>query len=207
MVFLTSLDILDTGFLAVDRDANGDRTNAVATADCVNAKVALRLKGVNFDITSSANVDKTATPAKFTDNRNGLVSTNPDIITIKLMLNQRTADSTAPYGINDMSYLAALNRLPKTTGFKAIYYPVMYGLIGTPGYDRNVHRQIINLLGTADTTQSQTGISISVWDGSAEATAKDLTDVKYIAVRFDSCKITQTPKNSIEVVLSGVVTD
>jgi hypothetical protein len=207
MVFLTSLDILDTGFLAVDRDANGDRSNQVTSANRVNLGVALRLKGVNFDINSSANIDKTATPGKLTTNRNGLVSVNPDTVTITLMLNQKTADDLGTYGVNDMSYIAALNKLPKTLGFKAVYYPVMYSLIGTPGYDRNVHRQIINLLGDHDTTQDQGDIDISLWNGTDEATGQDLTQVNYIAVRFESCQITQTPSNSIRVTLSGVITD
>jgi len=204
MVFLTSLDILDTGFLAVDRDANGDRTNPVDTADCVNAKVALRLKGVNFDITSSSNIDKSNTPGKITSNRNALVSTNQDTITITLMLNQRTESDTAPYGINDMSYIAALNKLPKTRGFKAVYYPVKD--TATPD-DRRKDRQLPTLLGEKDTTQSQTGISMSLWNGSAEESNCDLTDVKYLGVRFESCQITQTPSNKIQVTLSGVTTD
>jgi len=204
MVFLTSLDILDTGYLAVDRDADGDRSNPVPTADCVNSKVALRLKGVNFDITSSSNVDKLSTPGKLTTNRIGLVSVNPRQVSIKLMLNQRTESDTAPYGINDMSYLASLIKLPETSGFKAVYYPVKEG--ATPD-DRRKDRQIVTLIGTADTIQTQTGINLSLWDGADEDTTNDLTDVRYIAVRFESCKINQTPKNSIEVELSGVITD
>jgi hypothetical protein len=204
MVFLTSLDILDTGFLAVDRDANGDRSNQVTSANRVNLGVALRLKGVNFDITSSSNVDKTATPGKLTTNRNGLVSVNPDQITISIMLNQRHTDTNNPYGTNDMSYVAALNKLPKTLGFKAVYYPVDDTATGD---DRKKDVQLPTLLGEKDTTQDQGDIDISLWNGSTNVSGKDLTDVKYIGVRFESCQITQTPSNSIRVALSGVITD
>lgn len=204
MVFLTSLDILDTGFLAVDREAIGDRSNQVSSADRVNLGVALRLKGVNFDITSSSNLDKTSTPAKLTTNRHGLVSINPDVVTITIMLNQKADSTGSPWGTNDMSYLGALNKLPKTLGFKAVYYPVTYNATGDT---RRRDRQIITAIGDRDTTQGQGDISIPLWNGSAETSAQNLSNVKYIAVRFDSCKITQTPSNKIEVQLQGVVTD
>jgi hypothetical protein len=207
MAFLTSLDILDTGFLPVDRAGAGDRSNQVTTANRVNAGVALRLKGVDFEITSSGNIDKTATPGKFTANRHGLISINPRTFTITLLLDKRTADNTGYYGVNDMPYISELIRLPETQGFKAIYYPVMYGLIGTKVYDREVQKNIINLLGTADTTQSQGDISISVWNGTAEQTSCNLTHVKYIACRFESCQIPDSPKNIIKIVLTGSVTD
>ena len=45
MVFLTSLNILDTGFLDV-----ATRTGQLSSANRVNSGLALQLKGVNFDI-------------------------------------------------------------------------------------------------------------------------------------------------------------
>jgi len=66
---------------------------------------------------------------------------------------------------------------------------------------------MIYRLGAVDTTQTQGDINITLWNGSSSVSSKNLTNVNYMAVRFESCAIGQTPTGLIEVTLSGVVTE
>jgi hypothetical protein len=203
MVFLTSIDILDTGFLDV-----ATRTNQLAAASRVNSGSALRLKGVNLDIASSSALDKAVSPGYRPDDiqdheKRALISINPTIVTLKIYLNATNDDTTNVWGINDMGLLNEILRLPHTVGWKAIYYPVD---ITTSTGARKMTSQITHYIGTADTTESQGDIDLTIWTGAASASSKDLTDVNYIPVRFESVKITQIPSNKVEVTMSGVVT-
>ena len=198
MVFLTSLDILDTGFLT-----QTGRTNQLAAGDRVNAGVALRLKEVSFEIESSSNLDKSVTPANSDTGQYPWISNNPTTFSMEIVLNRKNDDTTNPWGVNDVSYIAQLYKLPHTKGFKALYYPVKTGVLAD---ERNRDTQMIYLLGAVDTTEDQGDISISLWDGSAEETSLDLTSVKYVCVRFETCKETQLPKNKMLITLTGVIT-
>lgn len=208
-VFMTSLDILDTGFLAVGRETPSDRVNQLGTSSRVNSGSVLRLKGVEVSFTSSSNIDKGAVPGKTNSSATrgvqcALVSSNPTEVTIRLKLNQKNTDTDNEFELNDMSYLAELIQLPHTKGFKAIYYPVDNTATGDT---RNLTQQVIYRLGATDTTQTQGDIDITIWDGSASASTKDLTDVNYVAMRFESCEIKQSPNNMIDVTLTGVITE
>jgi len=211
MVFLTSLHILDTGFLTVT-----SRTNQLSTANRANSGVSLQLKGVNVDIESGASVDEGVTPAYYpnsilTHEKRPMVSVNPTNITITIMINNDYTDSTNPWGITDVSLLSPILKLTQTKGFKAIYYPVDNTATDTGGNSsRGRDKQIVYQLGAADTTESQGDIAssnlVTLWTGISSGTGKDLTDVNYIPVRFKSIKISQTPDNNIQITLSGVVT-
>lgn len=196
MVFLTSLDILDTGYLT--KAKSGTR---LATADIANAGVAFRLKGVEFDIQSSCNLDKSSTPGKFTTPTVPMISFNPREITIRVIFNKFDTSTSNYFGVNDMSYISELVRLAETTGIKAIYYPVDATATGDT---RGMTSQILYQLGAVDTIEPQTGISISLWNGSAEATGKNLTNVKYVPCRIESVKFPQRGDNIIEAVISAV---
>jgi hypothetical protein len=197
MVFLTSIDILDTGFLT-----KTSRGTQLSTANRVNAGSALRLKGVDLEISGSSNVDKET----FTGNTTGaiscpLISVNPDEFTLTLYLNSTNTDTNNPWGINDVANLALIRRLTKTDGFKAIYYPVT-------GDIRKRSQQLIYQLGAVDTTESQGDINITLATTESDITGTsgyDLTDVRYVAVRFESYTIKQEPGNTIEVSLNGVI--
>ena len=197
MVFLTSIDILDTGFLT-----KTSRGTQLSTANRVNAGSALRLKGVNLEISGSSNVDKET----FTGNTTGaiscpLTSVNPDEFTLTLFLNSSNTDTNNPWGVNDVANLAEIRRLTKTAGFKAIYYPVT-------GSIRKRDQQLIYQMGSVDTSEIQGDIDITLATTESDVSGTsgyDLTDVKYIAVRFESYSITQEPGNTIEVKLNGVI--
>lgn len=220
MVFLTSVDILDTGFLTVNRDpALGDRQTQLLTTQRVNSGISLGLKGVEVDIGASANLDKSgclnnvpSTP-NFYGDQHALISINPTTISITILLNSNNTNTTNYYETNDMSYLPMILQLCWTRGFKAVYYPVDITAVDTGGNSsRAMAKQITYVLGAADTTQSQgdlatNGNKVVLWTGAtATGTGKDLTDVKYIACRFDSADIVQVPNNMIKVKLNGVIT-
>lgn len=208
MVFLTSLHILDTGFLTVT-----GRNNQLTVSNRVNSGTALQLKGVNIDIGSSSSIDEGVTPAYYPSSilnheKRALVSINPTTVNITLSLNSDAVDNSNVWGITDVSLLAPLLQLPHTKGFKAIYYPV--DNTTTESLSRGRNKQIVYQLGATDTSESQGDIAssnlITLWTGSGTATGKDLTDVNYIPVRFKSTNITQTSENTIQVTLSGVIT-
>jgi len=173
MVFLTSLNILDTGYLDVST-----RTNQLSTSDRVNSGAALQLKGVNFDIESSASVDTAVTPAFYpsdikSNEKRALVSINPIKVTISILLNAKNTDTTNVWGINDMALLASILKLPQTKGFKAIYYPVDNTANDTsPNTSRQRNRQIVYQLGATDTTESQGDIDMTLWTGATSASSK-----------------------------------
>ena len=73
MVFLTSIDILDTGFLTVT-----GRTNQLSTANRVNSGGALRLKGIELEIGSSANLDDETYSGESNEIECPLISVNAD---------------------------------------------------------------------------------------------------------------------------------
>lgn len=196
MVFLTSLDILDTGYLTKAKN-----TTRLTAAEIANAGTAFRLKGVEFDIQSSCNLDKSTTPGKFSTLAVPLISVNPREITIRVVFNRLNVSTGNYFAVNDMSYIYEFVRLAETKGIKAIYYPVDSSATGDT---RGMTSQILYQLGTADTTEGQTGISISLWSGSVEATGKNLTNVKYIPCRIESVKFPQRGDNIIEAVISAV---
>ena len=210
-IFLTSIDILDTGFLDVST-----RTGQLATSGRVNSGSSLRLKSAQFEITSSGNLDKAISPGFNPANIKGnekraLISINPTTFSLSVIINPKNTDTTNIWGINDMSLLPFLHKLPHTKGWKAIYYPVDNAAVDTGGNSsRGRSSQAIYQLGATDTSESQGDIATSnlmtIWTGIASATGKDLTDVNYIPVRFESCQITNTPNGNIQVTLSGVVT-
>lgn len=203
MVFLTSLNILDTGFLDV-----ATRTNQLGASSRANSGSAFQLKGVNFDMVSSCALDKAVTPS-FTPTdikgheKRGLVSINPTTITLKIYLNADNTDTTNYWGVDDMALLSELQRLPQTSGWKALYYPV--DNTATPNEKRR-DNQIVYQLGETDTTESQGDINMTLWTGATSAASKDLTDVNYIPVRFESVKITQLIGNKVEIAMQAVVT-
>lgn len=214
MVFLTSLDILDTGFLTVN-----SRTGQLATTYRVNSGVALRLKSVNFDIITSGNLDKGITPAYLpttpkNHEKRALVSVDPTMFTLTLFLRSDYTSTSNIWGVNDIAIIGAISQLPHTLGWKAMYYPVDNTAVDTGGNSsRKRNQQLVYVLGATDTSESQgdlaTGGSekLLLWTGTTSTgVGKDLTDVNYIPVRFESCKITQEPNNAIRVTLQGVIT-
>jgi len=200
MVFLTSVDILDTGFLTVS-----SRTGQLSTANRANSGSALRLKGVELEISSASNLDKETYAANYSDIECPVVSVNPDEIKLTIWLNKTaTASNIGVWATGDMQYIAALLDLPKTRGFKAIYYPVDAASGATV---RKHNEQILYYLGITDTTESQGDINLTLaTSDTATASSKDLTDVKYIPVRFESCDISQDTSGGVQVTLTGVRT-
>jgi hypothetical protein len=196
MVFLTSLNILDTGFATKLKD-----TTQLAASYRVNSGAALQLKGVTFEIGSSANLDPAAFPTNTTQTTVPFISTNPRAFSITILLNSLNDSTSNAFGINDVSILAQIIRLPETYGLKAIYYPVTATATGDI---RKRDNQLITQMGAVDTTEAQGDINLTLWNGSTSATGNDLTDVKYVPCRFSSCSITQEPNNMIKVRLEGV---
>jgi len=217
--FLTSIDILDTGFLTVT-----SRTNQLSTSERVNSGNSLRLKGVTLNIDDSASVDKSSTPGYIPTTLNSvvqsvrghekrsLITRNPTQISIGLLLNANNDDTSNSWGVDDMALLTHLRKLPHTAGFKAIYYPVDNTATDTGA--NTTHKrdnQVIYQIGEADTTEDQgniaSGTHMTLWTGATStATGKDLTDVNYVPVRFESCSIRQVANNKIQVTLQGVIT-
>lgn len=205
MVFLTSLDIVDTGFLTV-----ATRTSQLASTDRVNSGSAIKLKGVQFDLNITSNLDKAVTPDNHDIIRDSgaekhpLISINPMAFTITIILNSKNTDTTNVWGVNDMALIASLRKLPQTRGLKAMYYPVDNAATGDT---REIESQLIKQLGSADAGGTGQGdLDLTLWDGSASASSKDLTDVNYLACRFENCKFSQTPDRMIQITLTGVIT-
>jgi hypothetical protein len=72
---------------------------------------------------------------------------------------------------------------------------------------RKHNQQITFYLGRTDTSETQGDIDITLaTDETTTADQKDLTDIKYIPVRFKSCTINQEPGNTISITLDGVRT-
>lgn len=193
--FKTAIHILDTGFLT--RAKTGGQ---LPTAMRINNGAPLLLKGVDFEVTSSANLDKTARVGKFSGGNVPLISTNPDEFTLRLIL--KAKDST------DQTYMRELIRLPKTLGVKALYYHVDRTATDS-GANSTLDRdaQLITRLGVEDTTEPQGDITFSLWTGQAYASGKDLTDVKYVSCRFESVVPTQTASDTLQIQITGVFTD
>jgi len=204
MVFLTSIDIVDTGFLDV-----ATRNGQLTASDRINSGSSLRLKGVNFDIISTSSLDDASTPAYSPADIKGhekraLVTINPTKFTLKLYLNASNIDTSNYWGINEMGILSEILELPHTKGWKALYYAVDNTAAATV---QHRDQQIVYQLGATDTTESQGDINLTLLTGAATtAASKDLTDVNYIPVRFNSVTITQVPGNKVEVKMSGIVT-
>jgi len=204
MVYLTSIDILDTGFLDV-----ATRNGQLGAGNRVNSGNALRLKGVTFDIMATSSLDDAASPAYSastikSNEQRALITINPITITLKVVLNASNTDTTNFWGVNDMGLLPEILRLPSTKGWKALYYAVDNTASATV---QNRNQQIVYQLGATDTTESQGDINITlVTSSTTTADSKDLTDVNYIPVRFNSVSITQVPGNKVEVKMSGMVT-
>ncbi len=197
--FLVSLDILDTGFLTVDS------TSRVASASMVNSGNELRLKGVTLNLNCTANLDTAVTPDNhdiFKDNgaeKHALISINPINVTITIFVGTENISASNPLGVNDMSLLPSLLKLPQTRGLKAIYYPVA-------GDFRQRSSQLVYQLGSNSVLAAQDDINITLASSeTASSSGYDLTDVNYLLVRFTSCEMTQTPSSNIKVTLSGVI--
>jgi hypothetical protein len=203
MTFLTSIDIIDTGFVSLTT-----RTSQFSTANRVNLGAALKLKGVAVDFTSSSNLDDGGYPGIYSDVEVPVVSSNPDQISITINLNSSYTDTSNPFDVDDMSLIAELIRLPKTKGIKAIYYPVdITANDVAPNTSNRKDRQLIYNLGTTDTVEAQGDLNLTVWTGVTTASSKTLKDIKYIPVRFKDCKMTQdATTNSIRIILTGVKT-
>ena len=199
MVFLTSIDILDTGFVSVTT-----RTSQVAAASRVNSGSALRLKGVDFEVESSGNLDSESFPGYYSAPEVASIGINVRNVKLTLYLNSKNTDTTNVWGVNDMSLISEILRIPETVGWKALYYPV--DITATPD-DRNMSSQLIYQIGSTDTVESQGDMDIALWTGAASVSSKDLTDVKYIPVYFKDCQITQEGDSSVlKITLNGVIT-
>ena len=200
MVFLTSIDILDTGFLTVT-----NRLGQLPTAQRVNSGQALRLKGVELEIESSSNLDYETFASNLDDEiETDVVSVNADKVKLTLYLNtSSTENNPGVWGTSDMKYLAGLLRLPKTKGFKAIYYPVLASATTV----RKNNQQMTFYLGRTDTGESQGDLNLTLANtNTTTVSSQNLTHVKYIPVKFNSCKMTQEPNQGIRVTLEGVRT-
>jgi hypothetical protein len=200
MVFFTSLNILDTGFLA-----KSVRSSQLATANRAYSGAAFTLKGVTLTINSSGNLDKTTPPAKFTASQHALVSINPRTFIITIYVGANYTSTSNIYGVNDVAMLPELLRLPETAGWKAIYVPV--DISSAAGYlKRESH--LIYAIGSADTSEGQGDLSFSVIKDGAVTTTRNLTYVKYLCARFETCQLGFDPStpNAIRVTLSGVFT-
>lgn len=203
MVFLTSIDILDTGFLG-----KTTRTNQLGADNRVNSGNALRLKGVEIELNSSANLDKETSPGRVTGPEVSFISANAREFVMTLYLNSNNIDTNNVWGVNDMSLLDDIIRLPETRGWKAIYYPVDNTAVDSgANTTRKRNSQLIYWMGSADTSELQGDIDIDLWTGSTSVSGKDLTDVNYISVRFENASIKQDgDSSSIVVTLNGVIT-
>lgn len=197
--FLTSVNILDTGFLI--KAKTGTQLTVSYRA---NLGVAMQLKGVLFDIESSCNLDKTPKAANFSAFKVPAISVNPRKISMSIYFDSKKTSTSNEWAVNDMALVPYVLQIPETQGIKALYYPVKTTAAGDT---RAMASQITSILGAVDTTEPQGDISISLWDGAAEATGLNLTNVKYIPCRFETCSITQRPTSTaIVVTLEGVWT-
>lgn len=193
---LTSLHILDTGYLDVAKDSG-----QLPTAQRVNDGGVLMLKGVEFAPESQANLDKSPLLASYANKNVPVLTVSPDEFSIRIFINSNNTDTNNSWSINDMAYLTEIFRLPKTLGIKAIYYPVTTTAAGDL---RKRDSQVVYQLGRADVGGNQSGINVSAWNGTAMQSGLNLTNVRYIPVRFERCRIIQVPGSQITIELNGV---
>lgn len=206
-VFLTSINVVDTGYLTVT-----GRTGQLLAADRVFGGLPLQLKVTNFEITSTASLDEGVTPAFLPSDIQhhevrSLVSISPLQVSMSVLVNSSDVDTTNTWGINDTAMLLSLLRLPHTRGFKAIFYPVDNSLSAV--YDvtsRKLQSQAVYQLGLPDSTEPQGDLNLTLWTGSTSASSKTLVNVNYVPVRFKTARMTQSPDNKIMVLLTGEVT-
>lgn len=194
MVYLNSLHIVDTGWLSTT-----SRGTQLSSASRANAGSALPLKAVDIDISATSNIDKSTPPGVYSAVQHALVSLNPTEFTLNIRINSKYASTSNPYAVNDAGLIPELLRLPKTTGWKAMYYPTDVAS-GTGAFGKE--GQLLYAIGTTDTTESQGDLNITLNTG----LHKDLTDVKYVAVRFDACRVHEDITNIVKVTLTGVFT-
>ena len=117
MVFLTSLSLIDTGWLSY---SNRDTSNRANSGSLIN------LKSVEITIRSSGNIDKTVPPTFFPANvytaaQHACISVNPLEFTIRIKINSHQPSTYNYYNENDVSLLPILLMLPRTTGWKAMF--------------------------------------------------------------------------------------
>jgi hypothetical protein len=197
--FLTSLDIVDTGFISYT-----NRTNQLSATNRANSGSALRLKGVMIELGSSANLDDETFTGNFDDVEVATVSVNADTIQLTIWINSKNVDANNVWGIDDMAQIAQLRRLTKTRGFKAIYYPVLKTATTVRAQDE----QLLTYIGTTDVAQPQGDIDLTL--ATAANTTNDgydLTDINYLPVYFKSFKVVQDSKSSgMKITLMGTIT-
>lgn len=207
MVFLTSIDILDTGFLSLS-----NRSSQLSKSNRVNNGDALRLRGVNINYTTTANLDAKPIPSMIPSslrdyNEVSLISLNNPTIQIIIFFNKGNTSTDNIWGINDKEIIYKIPRLVSTLGVKAVYYPVDISASDSgSSSSRNRDFQIPNIYGITDTTENQGDIDINLWTGTTFASGKNLKNIKYLPVRFKSISNPETTYNGVRITITGVIT-
>lgn len=172
---MANITILDTGYIKPDHSGT-----QLSSGNRANAGTSMTLKTATFLPEVASIQDDTSVIGVITLPEINHASTIAPKFTITGLLNTSNSDDT------DLLY--QLWRLPLTYGYKALYYNVDKAT--SVGSSEKRDQQLITLLANShyDTTESQSGISISLWTGSSYTSSKDLTDVYHIHVQFESFK-------------------
>ena len=201
MAFITSMNIVDTGFLTVK-----NRTAQLARAQRANEGNEIVLKAVKITFNGSSNLDYETNPGNDGEVQAELISVNADKVTLEVYLNRKsTANNPGVWNTSDLQNIPALIKLAKTKGFKAIYYPVAFNSANLQ--IRKQDEQLLFYMGRRDLSSVTPGdIAINLASSNTQEITGNLSNVRYVAVRFENWDIMQDVKGRMILKLEGVVT-
>jgi len=194
----TNITILDTGFIKPTHTGT-----QVATTLRSNSGVAFTIKANSIVPNSTLLGQANPELSSLTTPESNVGSQEASNIRIQGVLN---ADNSA-----DRALFMALWNLPRTYGYKAVFYNVDTTATDTgTNSTRKRDHQLVTMLANShvDTTEPQGDISMSgiIWTNTAYGSAKDLTDVYHIHVFFRSFTPNQSGgKNLISWELTGLM--
>ena len=193
MVKIGSICVYDAGYLKTTNV--GTQLAASLRANSGNL---IQLKTADFKPTIKANLDTNPVLGTFAESEIHLVSVENIGFSLTGKLDMNVSA--------DMDLLYALVQCVRTKGYKALFYNVTRNASGDT---LNRDKQLVVRLANShfDTTEPQTGISFSLWNGSTTVSSQNLTNVYHLMVRFIDFTPVQLPSSSvISYTLSGVTT-
>lgn len=109
---MSSITILDTGFLKIDNTGT-----QLSSANRANSGSAITLNSVSVNFETKANVDDSPALGKYAETEVNFASFDNRKLVIKGVL--RSSNST------EMSLVYPLHKLVQTKGYKTVYYPIV----------------------------------------------------------------------------------
>ena len=195
MIHIANICILDSGYLKTT-NPNGTQLSASNRANSGNL---IELKAAEFKPVVKANLHIDPVLGTFQESEVHLVSFENIGFSITGKLDKTSSA--------DMALLYQLVQCVRTRGYKAIFYNVDRTVASSGSLRRD--NQLITALANShyDTTEPQTGISFSLWDGSSTVSGKNLTNVYHLMVRFLEFSPQEVPGSKIITYsLTGVTT-